>query len=75
MQQRAEDYRRKLEEGFDKAYDDYEEWLPGIQSETAEPRQELFDIELDVIRQLCDELLREPILAYLEEQVKAAFDS
>lgn len=66
--------RAKLEENFESAQSKYVDDLPAVESKRNEPRQELFDIEGQVIADLWDELLREPILASYDEKLAEALE-
>jgi len=73
FQARVEEYRGRLEESFDKAENLCTESLPAVESESLEPRQELFDVELEVLESLFDELLRRPILEEFDARLAEAF--
>ncbi len=77
VRQQAEDARKKLGDTLDEAEESYLEKLPATtcKHSTHEPREELFEVEQEVIPPLWDELVREPMLAYFDEQIEAAFDS
>jgi hypothetical protein len=64
--------REKLEENFVSARKTYVDRLPGIESKRNEPRQEPFDIEIEVIESLWDELLSAPILESYDEKLAEA---
>jgi len=68
----AEERRAKLGEGFDQAEAQWIDGLAAIEADT-EPRQELFDVELEVIEEVCDELLRKPILDDFDARVAEVF--
>jgi hypothetical protein len=64
--------KSKLDEGFTKAIDDYLAELPKVQSGSFEVRNELFEIEKNVVERLHNELVSTPIRTYFQEQVDAA---
>jgi hypothetical protein len=64
--------RAKLEENFESARKAYVDRLPAIESKRYEPRQELFDIEIEVIADLWAELLSAPILESYDEKLAEA---
>jgi hypothetical protein len=67
----AED-RVKLDDVISNGETKYLDDLPQIESEKNEPRQELFDVEKEVIADLWDELLREPVLKAYDEKLAEA---
>ncbi len=74
LKQRVAEYRAKLEENFDSSQTGYVENLPSIESDRSEPRQELFDMEAEIIAELWDELLREPVLSAYDEKLAEALE-
>jgi hypothetical protein len=65
-------FRVPFEARLEKAAAKYKA-LPPIESTKVTPRQELFDIELEVVDALCEELIRKPALASFDEKIAAAF--
>ena len=66
--------RDKMEENFDRAETKYTESLPPIEPLRVEPRPELFDIELEIIAKLFDELVRQPALESFDRKLAAALE-
>lgn len=71
IQEFLEDYERKLDEGFAKSLELDFTALPEMRSKRLLPRQELFDVEREVIERLHGELVSAPIHAYFDEQLEA----
>lgn len=74
LERKMAESRAKLEEGFESSQNKYVESLPAIESERTEPRQELFDIEAEVIAELWAELLCEPVLSAYDEKLAEALE-
>jgi hypothetical protein len=71
IQEFLEDYERKLDKGFAKSLELDFTALPEMRSKMLMPRQELFDVEREVIERLHGELVSAPIHAYFDEQLEA----
>jgi len=66
-----DEYERKLDDAFARSLERHVESLPEMHSNAHEPRQELFDVEREVIERLYGELVSGPIHAYFDEQLEA----
>lgn len=51
-----------------------EDSLPDVESEDVAPRQELFDIEREVVEAVWNEIVRDPVLARFDEELDAALE-
>ena len=74
LQRDMAERRVKMAENFETSQEQYEDDLPAVESKHAEPRQELFNIELEVIDELWDELLSEPVLTAFDEKLAEALE-
>jgi len=66
--------RSAMEKSLTSARTAYVDSLPAIESATVEPRQELFDVELEVIDALWSELLSRPVLESFDQQLDEALE-
>ena len=64
----------QIKKDFENSKTEYVDDLPPIESERNEPRQELFDIEAEVIAELWDEVMREPVLKAYDEKLAEALE-
>ncbi len=73
LEEKVAEHRARLEENLDEVEVRYAESVPAIESITV-VREELLELELDVIGDLVDELLREPALELFDEELEAALE-
>ena len=72
IKEHVADRRAKLVDGVTNSLTKYEDSLPAIEYKGIEPRQELYEIEKEVVAELWDELIREPALSAFDEKLGAA---